>query len=307
MTTILFSHADCLEHDPGSQHPDLPSRLKAIERGLAGDEFADLDRRDAPLADLKTLELVHPPSHIERILNIIPERGRAFIDKDTGVTAGSRSAALRGVGAVCAGVDAVIAGEARNVFCAIRPPGHHAEPRRSMGFCIFSNVAIGALHARRNHGLARVAVVDFDVHHGNGTQAAFEKDETLFYGSTHQLPLFPGTGTADECGVGNIVNAPLKRGDGGLEFRTAMEKKILPALNRFAPELILVSAGFDGHRGDPIAGINLEDSDFAYATKRLMDIADRHAEGRLVSALEGGYDYASLRSASAAHVRALMA
>ena len=307
MTTILFSHADCLEHDPGSQHPDLPSRLKAIERGLAGDEFADLDRRDAPLADLKTLELVHPPSHIERILNIIPERGRAFIDKDTGVTAGSRSAALRGVGAVCAGVDAVIAGEARNVFCAIRPPGHHAEPRRSMGFCIFSNVAIGALHARRNHGLARVAVVNFDVHHGNGTQAAFEKDETLFYGSTHQLPLFPGTGTADECGVGNIVNAPLKRGDGGLEFRTAMEKKILPALNRFAPELILVSAGFDGHRGDPIAGINLEDSDFAYATKRLMDIADRHAEGRLVSALEGGYDYASLRSASAAHVRALMA
>jgi len=307
MTTILFSHADCLEHDPGSQHPDLPSRLKAIERGLAGDEFADLDRRDAPLADLKTLELVHPPSHIERILNIIPERGRAFIDKDTGVTAGSRSAALRGVGAVCAGVDAVIAGEARNVFCAIRPPGHHAEPRRSMGFCIFSNVAIGALHARRNHGLARVAVVDFDVHHGNGTQAAFEKDETLFYGSTHQLPLFPGTGTADECGVGNIVNAPLKRGDGGLEFRTEMEKKILPALNRFAPELILVSAGFDGHRGDPIAGINLEDSDFAYATKRLMDIADRHAEGRLVSALEGGYDYASLRSASAAHVRALMA
>ena len=307
MTTILFSHADCLEHDPGSQHPDLPSRLKAIERGLAGDEFADLDRRDAPLADLKTLELVHPPSHIERILNIIPERGRAFIDKDTGVTAGSRSAALRGVGAVCAGVDAVIAGEARNVFCAIRPPGHHAEPRRSMGFCIFSNVAIGALHARRNHGLARVAVVDFDVHHGNGTQAAFEKDETLFYGSTHQLPLFPGTGTADECGVGNIFNAPLKRGDGGLEFRTAMEKKILPALNRFAPELILVSAGFDGHRGDPIAGINLEDSDFAYATKRLMDIADRHAEGRLVSALEGGYDYASLRSASAAPVRALMA
>ncbi len=307
MTTILFSHADCLEHDPGSQHPDLPSRLKAIERGLAGDEFAGLDRREAPLADPGTLELVHPPDHIERILGIIPVRGRAFIDRDTGVTAGSRNAALRGVGAVCAGVDAVVAGEARNVFCAIRPPGHHAEPRRAMGFCLFSNVAIGALHARRKHGLARVAVVDFDVHHGNGTQAVFERDETLFFGSTHQLPLFPGTGAASECGVGNIFNAPLKRGDGGLEFRTAMEKKILPALDRFAPELILVSAGFDAHRGDPIGGLELEDSDFAFITKRLMDIAARHAEGRLVSALEGGYDYAALRSASAAHVRTLMA
>jgi acetoin utilization deacetylase AcuC-like enzyme len=307
MTTILFSHADCLEHDPGSQHPDLPSRIKAIERGLAGDEFAGLDRRDAPMADIKTLELVHPPAHIERIRGTIPERGRAFIDRDTAVTPGSWEAALRGVGAVCAGVDAVIAGEAQNVFCAIRPPGHHAEPRRSMGFCLFANVAIGALHARRNHGLARVAVVDFDVHHGNGTQTIFEEDETLFFGSTHQLPLFPGTGAASECGVGNIFNAPLKRGDGGLEFRTAMEKKILPALDKFAPELILVSAGFDAHRGDPVGGIDLEDSDFAYATKRLMDIATRHAKGRLVSALEGGYDYASLRSASAAHVRALMA
>ena len=307
MTTILFSHADCLEHDPGSQHPDLPSRMQAVERGLAGDECAGLDRREAPLADLKTLELVHPPAHIERVLSIIPERGRAFIDRDTGVTAGSRNAALRGVGAVCAGVDAVIAGEARNVFCAVRPPGHHAEPRRSMGFCIFANIAIGALHARRNHGLGRVAVIDFDVHHGNGTQKAFEEDETLFFGSTHQLPLFPGTGAASECGVGNIFNAPLKRGDGGLEFRTAMEKKILPALDKFAPELILVSAGFDAHRSDQIGGLNLEDSDFAYITKRLMDIATRHASGRLVSALEGGYDYASLRSASAAHVRTLMA
>ena len=307
MTTILFSHPACMEHDPGSQHPDLPSRMKAIERGLSGDEFADLDRREAPMADLKTLELVHPPAHIERVMSTIPERGRAFIDRDTAVSPGSREAALRGVGAVCAGVDAVIAGEARNVFCATRPPGHHAEPRRSMGFCLFANIAIGALHARRNHGLARVAAIDFDVHHGNGTQVVFEKDATLFFGSTHQLPLFPGTGAASECGVGNIFNAPLKRGDGGIEFRTAMEKKIFPALDKFAPELILVSAGFDGHRGDPIGGLNLEDSDFAYATKRLMDIAERHAKGRLVSALEGGYDFASLRSASAAHVRALMA
>ncbi|MCZ6859630.1 MAG: histone deacetylase family protein [Alphaproteobacteria bacterium] len=307
MTTILFSHADCLEHDPGSQHPDLPSRLKAIESGLTGDEFADLLRREAPMADLKTLELVHPPAHIERVLYTIPERGRASIDADTTVSKGSRVAALRGVGAVCAGVDAVIAGEARNVFCAIRPPGHHAEPRRSMGFCLFSNIAIGALHARRNHGLARVAVVDFDVHHGNGTQAVFEEDETLFYGSTHQMPLYPGTGAASECGVGNIVNVPLRPGDGGPEFRTAMEKKILPALDAFAPEMVLVSAGFDAHRCDPLAGLELEDSDFAYATKRLMDIAARHAKGRLVSALEGGYDHASLRSASAAHVRALMA
>ncbi|MHA1536055.1 MAG: histone deacetylase family protein [Alphaproteobacteria bacterium] len=307
MTTILFRHDDCLEHDPGPQHPERPARLEAIEGALADAAFAGLERREAPLADLQTLERVHPRSHIERILGLVPERGRAAIDADTIVSPGSREAALRAVGAVCAGVDAVVAGEAGNVFCATRPPGHHAEPARAMGFCLFSNVAIGALHARRKHGLARVAVVDFDVHHGNGTQAAFAADETLFYGSTHQMPLYPGTGAASERGVGNIVNAPLRPGDGGPEFRAALEENILPALDAFAPELVLVSAGFDAHRDDPLAGLELEDADFAFATEQLMDIAARHAGGRLVSALEGGYDLASLASASAAHVRALMA
>jgi len=215
-------------------------------------------------------------------------------------------AALRAVGAVCAAVDAVVGGEAANAFCAVRPPGHHAEPARAMGFCLFNNVAIGARHARAVHGLARVAVVDFDVHHGNGTQAAFEADATLFYASTHQSPLYPGTGGREERGVGNIVNLPLPPGTDSVGFRRAVADELLPALDEFAPELILVSAGFDAHAADPLAGLALTEADFAWITEALLVLAGRHCGGRLVSVLEGGYDLDALAASAAAHIGALM-
>jgi acetoin utilization deacetylase AcuC-like enzyme len=234
--------------------------------------------------------------------------GRHQIDGDTIVSPGSEDAALRAAGAVIAGVDAVCAGRARNAFAAVRPPGHHAEAAQAMGFCMFNNVAVGALHARAKHGLRRVAVVDFDVHHGNGTQHMFENDADLFYASSHEWPLYPGTGSGDETGrFGNIVNAPLPGGSEGFAFRRAFETKILPALDAFAPELVMVSAGFDAHEEDPLASLRLHESDFAWVTRALMDVADRHAKGRVVSALEGGYDLDALGRSAAAHVEALMA
>ncbi|HYZ39873.1 MAG TPA: histone deacetylase family protein, partial [Stellaceae bacterium] len=225
---------------------------------------------------------------------------------DTILSPGSGAAALRAAGAVVAAVDAVIRKEAENAFCAVRPPGHHAEPERAMGFCLFNNAAIGALRAREVHGLARVAVVDFDVHHGNGTQAAFDKDGTLFYASTHQSPLYPGTGAASETGVGNIVNVPLRAMSGSSQFRAGVSEFVLPALDSFRPELVLVSAGFDAHRSDPLAQLLLEEADFTWITEKLLEIADRHAEGRLVATLEGGYDLAALGASVAAHLRVLM-
>ena len=218
----------------------------------------------------------------------------------------SGEAALRAAGAVGAAVDAVVAKEADNAFCAVRPPGHHAEPQRAMGFCLFNNAAIGALRAREVHGLARVAVVDFDVHHGNGTQAAFETDGTLFYASTHQYPLYPGTGAASETGVGNIVNVPLRPMAGSSQFRLGVTQRILPALDAFRPELVLVSAGFDAHRSDPLAQLMLDEADYTWVTEKLLEIAYRHAAGRLVATLEGGYDLPALAASVAAHVRVLM-
>ncbi len=241
------------------------------------------------------------------MLAAVPERGYAGIDADTILSPGSGEAALRAAGAAVAAVDAVVAGEARNAFCAVRPPGHHAEPGRAMGFCLFNNVAIGAARARAVHGLDRVAVIDFDVHHGNGTQASFERDPSLFYASTHQSPLYPGTGARSERGVGNIVNVPLPPMAGSAEFRRGVEASILPALDAFAPDLVMVSAGFDAHRRDPLAQLMLVEEDYAWVTQRLLECAARHARGRLVSTLEGGYDLGALGASAAAHVRALMA
>jgi acetoin utilization deacetylase AcuC-like enzyme len=306
MTTLLFTHPACLEHDPGSHHPEAPQRLRAVLAALDHPDFASLQRRAAPPAEIADLVRVHPRPHLDRLAAAVPQAGHAALDADTILSPHSLRAALHAAGAVTAAVDAVVAGEADNAFCAVRPPGHHAEPRRAMGFCLFNNVAIGAQRARAVHGLARVAVVDFDVHHGNGTQAVFAEDPDLFYASTHQSPLYPGTGAASETGVGNIVNVPLPPLSGSREFRAAMTRHILPALEAFCPELVLVSAGFDGHAQDPLAQLMLADEDYAWITEQLLDIAGRHAQGRLVSALEGGYDLAALGRCVAAHLRAMM-
>src|SRR5215470_1146748 len=253
MTTCLFTHPACLEHDPGRHHPESPARLRAVLAALDDPEFAGLKRREAPEADREDLLRVHSPRHVESILGAVPKTGHVGIDADTVLSPASGEAALRAAGAVVAAVDAVVTREGDNAFCAVRPPGHHAEPLQAMGFCLFNNAAIGALRARQVHGLARVAVIDFDVHHGNGTQAAFERDGSLFYASTHQYPLYPGTGSAGETGVGNIVNVPLRPMSGSGQFRLALTERILPALDVFRPEFVLVSAGFDAHRDDPLA------------------------------------------------------
>jgi acetoin utilization deacetylase AcuC-like enzyme len=306
MTTLLYTHPACLEHDPGSHHPESPARLQAVLAALSGPQYARLERREAPEAAFDDVLRVHPRHHVEHILGAVPKAGHVAIDADTVLSPASGRAALRAAGAVAAAVDAVVGKQADNAFCAVRPPGHHAEPERAMGFCLFNNAAIGALRAREVHGLDRVAVVDFDVHHGNGTQAAFEADDNLFYASTHQYPLYPGTGAASEIGVGNIVNAPLRPMSGSGPFRLAMTGRVLPALDAFRPDLVVISAGFDAHRSDPLAQLMLEEADYTWVTEKLIEIAYRHADGRLVSTLEGGYDLAALGASVAAHVRVLM-
>ncbi len=304
---MLVTHPACVDHDPGAFHPERPDRLKAVLAGLSESEFKGLERVAAPRVEDKHLMLCHPAGYVEALLGTIPPQGRHHLDGDTAVSPGSGEAALRAAGAVVAAVDAVCTGKARNAFCAVRPPGHHAEADQAMGFCLFNNVAVGALHARVTHGLSRVAVIDFDVHHGNGTQHMFERDPHLFYASTHQWPLYPGTGDEHEKGVGNVVNAPLRAHSGGLEFREAFNHKILPALDKFAPELVIISAGFDAHEDDPLASLMLHEDDYEWVTAALAEVAKTHAKGRVVSALEGGYDLHALAASSAAHVRALMA
>ena len=306
MTTLLLTHPACLEHDTGYGHPERADRLRAIESALEAERFHYLVREQAPLADLTVIERLHPKAYVEMVEASIPKRDHKWLDPDTVVSAGSWQAALRATGAAIRAVDEVMAGKVDNAFCAVRPPGHHAEPSRAMGFCLFNTVAIAALHARAAHGASRVAVVDFDVHHGNGTQAAFWSDKDLFYGSTHQMPLFPGTGAIDETGVGNIFNAPLKPGDDGDDFRAAFDQRILPALDDFAPDLLLVSAGFDAHVRDPLAQLRLVEADFAWVADRLLEAAAKHCGGRLVSTLEGGFDLDALASSTAIHVETLM-
>jgi acetoin utilization deacetylase AcuC-like enzyme len=307
MDTLLFTHPACIGHDTGPGHPERPDRLRAVLTTLENESFALLQRREAPEATIEQIARAHPEGFVRRLLAAVPSEGLQPIDADTVLSPGSGAAALRAAGAGGAAVDAVLAGEARNAFCAVRPPGHHAETARAMGFCLFNSVAIAAMHARLAHGLGRIAVVDFDVHHGNGTQDIFWSEPDLFYASTHQSPLYPGTGSEDETGVaGNILNAPLPPMSGGVEFRRAMERIVLPAVDSFAPELLLISAGFDGHARDPLAHLELHEADFAWATQELMRLADRHCGGRIVSTLEGGYDLRALALSTAAHVHTLM-
>jgi len=306
MATWLYTHPACLDHDPGGHHPESAARLRAVLEALDDPEFAGLERREAPAAALEDLLRVHRRGHVERILAAVPKSGHVAIDADTILSPASGKAALAAAGAVTAAVDAVLEKRADNAFCAVRPPGHHAEPDRAMGFCLFNNAAIGAARACAVHRLDRVAVVDFDVHHGNGTQAAFEEDGRFFYGSTHQYPLYPGTGAANETGVGNIVNVPLRPMSGSGPFRLGVSARIVPALDAFRPQLVVVSAGFDDHRNDPLAQLMLDDSDFAWITEKLVEVARRHAAGRLVSTFEGGYDLANLGASVSAHLRVLM-
>ena len=306
MSTWLFTHAACIAHDPGDYHPERPDRLRAALAALESEPFALLEWQEAPRATVAMLERVHNPAYVAALLAAVPAEGHRHLDADTALSPGSGEAALRAAGACVAATDAVIAGHARNAFCAVRPPGHHATPDRAMGFCLFNNVAVAARHAQAAHGIGRVAVVDFDVHHGNGTQDAFWSDPSLFYASSHQSPAYPGTGRESDTGVGNIVNAPLPPGSSGLAFRQAYERIILPALDAFAPEFLIVSAGFDAHASDPLAQLRLREDDFAWVTRELLAVARRHCGSRLISSLEGGYDLEALGASVAAHVRELM-
>lgn len=306
MTTLYFTHPSFLAHDTGIGHPESALRLRAVETVLKQPEFASLLRKEAPQAELAQILLIHSQSHYDKVMGSIPKQSLTYLDPDTPVSPASGEAALRAAGGVCAAVDAVFAGEGKNAFCGVRPPGHHAEPSHAMGFCIFNNIAIAAEHACKKHGIQRVAIIDFDVHHGNGTQHAFEKNPNVLYASTHQHPWYPGTGTATETGVGNIFNAPLASGSGGKEFRTAMEGKILPAVDAFKPELVLVSAGFDAHKDDPLGALNLLEEDYVWVTQELLKLAAKHCGGKLVSALEGGYNLQALGESVAAHVHTLI-
>jgi acetoin utilization deacetylase AcuC-like enzyme len=307
MTTALVSHPDCLTHVNPPGHPERVERLEAILEALAAPRFEGLLRVEAPLAGATEIGLAHPPAHYARLEAEVPRAGFAAIDADTFLSPGSLTAARRAAGALVRAVDMVMAGEARNAFCAVRPPGHHAESLTAMGFCLFGNAVIGARHALEAHALHRVAIVDFDVHHGNGTQDLVWSDQRIVFASTHQMPLYPGTGAAGERGAhGQVVNVPLPPGAGGAEFRAAMTGTVLPALEAHAPELVVISAGFDAHIDDPLANLEFSEEDFAWATAELCALADRHCRGRIVSTLEGGYDLSALASSVAAHVAVLM-
>ncbi|MGH8084770.1 MAG: histone deacetylase family protein [Lysobacter sp.] len=303
----LYTHAACLGHQPGTTHAERPARLQAVT-GVIDAAFPELQWHDAPRASRSQLLRVHDDALLALVLDTGIETGDAplALDPDTALGCGSAEAALRAAGAGIAAVDAVMAGSTRRAFCAVRPPGHHATGSVAMGFCLFNNIAIAAAHACDRHGLARIAVVDFDVHHGNGTQAIFQTDPRVMYLSSHQSPLYPDSGFADERGVGNVLNLPLPPGTGGEAFRVAWRRQLLPALDALRPQLLLVSAGFDAHRLDPLAQLELDADDYRWLTTELVAIANRHAGGRLVSMLEGGYDLDALRESSLAHVGALL-
>src|SRR5271165_3738368 len=307
MSTLLISHPAFLEHLTPLGHPERPDRLRAIERALEAEKFQTLARSQAPLASLETIALCHPMEYIIAVRDAAPREGLIHLGADTAMSPGTFEAALRAAGGAIHAVDEVLTKKAANAFVAARPPGHHAETARPMGFCLFDNAAIAARYSQQRYGVASAAIVDFDVHHGNGSQEIFWSDKTVMYCSTHQMPLYPGTGAVGETGEHNtVVNAPLRPGDGGEAFRAAFDNRVLPRLRDFRPELIVISAGFDAHMRDPLANLNLVEADFAWATQSLMEIADKSANGRVVSVLEGGYDLHGLANSAAAHVAALM-
>ena len=302
MVTALITHDACYDHVTPPGHPEQVARLDAVLGALAQ---MDLRRVKAPMGAEDDILRAHPQSHITAIRNAAPESGWRSLDADTHMSVGTLEAAFRGVGGAVRAVDLVMEGEVQNAFVAMRPPGHHAERETAMGFCFFGNVAIAAKHALDHHGLKRVAIIDFDVHHGNGTQDLVEDDPRILFCSTHQSPLYPGTGAAHETGVGNVLNCPLPDGAGSKAFRDVMERMVLPRVDAFSPQLLIISAGFDAHEADPLAGMNLVEDDFAWITERLCDLADRHCKGRVVSSLEGGYDLVALGASAAAHVNVL--
>jgi acetoin utilization deacetylase AcuC-like enzyme len=306
MSTLIFTHPSAVLHETPPGHPERSDRMRAITKVLGSPHFKGLHILEAPRGRDEDILRAHSQEHLQLIKARAPDQGFEYLDNDTVMSAHSLEAAYRAVGAATAAVDAVFKGDAANAFCAMRPPGHHAEHNRAMGFCLFNHAAAAALYARHAYGAQRVAVVDFDVHHGNGTQDIFWNDPDLFYGSTHQMPLYPGTGESSETGAGNIFNAPLRAGDGGEEFREAMQSVILPALSSFGPELVIISAGFDAHEDDPLGSLRLNESDFAWATLKLMEAAEAHAGSRVVSVLEGGYDLGGLAASVAVHLQALM-
>lgn len=308
MPTALITHPTCLRHDAGPYHPECPDRLRVVLRALEGEHFAPLLRESAPLATVEQLARVHSLDYVNAILAIRPDPGEIVqLDADTAMCSDSAEAALRAAGGAIAAVDAAMEGWAHAAFAAVRPPGHHAERSRPMGFCFFNNAAVAAMHARARWGVKRVAVLDFDVHHGNGTQAMFAADPDLFYGSSHQYPCYPGTGAESERGVArNILNVPLSAGSGSAAFRTAWADLLLPAVAAFGPELLIVSAGFDAHKADPLAQLRLETADYAWITAQLVGLAEAHTGGRIVSVLEGGYDLMALAASARVHVRELM-
>lgn len=303
MTTALITHDDCYGHVTPTGHPEQVARLDAVLNALEG---FDLERVKAPFAADDDLLLAHPKSHVDAIRAAAPESGWVSLDADTHMSSGSLAAAMRAAGANVRAVDMVMSDQVSNAFCAVRPPGHHCERETPMGFCLFGSVAIAAKYALKNHGISRVAIVDFDVHHGNGTQDLVEEDPRILFCSTHQMPLYPGTGHAHETGGhNNVHNIPLPDGAGSQAFRNAINAHVVPAVDQFKPELILVSAGFDAHSADPLAGMELDVADFTWVTEKLCDLADKHCHGRLVSSLEGGYDLEALGASAAAHVNVL--
>ena len=307
MTTLFLAHPAALDHETPLGHPERADRVRAIERILEQERFASLVREAAPEATLETIARVHPEAYVAAIRDAAPRQGWVHVDADTVMSPGTYEAALRGAGGAVQAVDEVMEGKVHNAFVAMRPPGHHAERARAMGFCFFNNAAVAARHAQARHGAERIAILDWDVHHGNGTQDIFWRDRSVLYASTHEMPLYPGTGSLSERGdYDTIVNAPLSAGDGGEIFREALETAIFPRIEAFRPDLLVISAGFDAHWRDPLASLNLTEADFGWATRKLMDLADRHCRGRLVSALEGGYDLEGLSKSVAAHVDGLM-
>ena len=306
MTTSLYTHAVCKDHVTPPGHPERPDRMKALEEVFADAKFDALERVEAPTCDETVYELAHPGDHVSAIREAIPETGIVAIDADTSASPKSWEAVNRVCGAAIDAVEAVFNGDSDNAFIAMRPPGHHAEKTTAMGFCLVNTIAVAARYAQQKFGAERVAIVDFDVHHGNGTQDIFYDDPSVLFASTHQMPLYPGSGALTETGVGNVFNAPLRDGDDGSKFKEAFRERILPAVENFRPDFVLISAGFDAHHRDPLAGLNLVEDDFDWATGKLMEIAEGSCGSRVVSVLEGGYDLRGLADSASAHVQRLM-